>query len=476
MLRFTELGRQGLWLDELASLRAANPDYGVDVLFQVWTQDVHPPAYYLALHGWLKLAGTSALALRAPSALCGAATVLAALLIGRRLLDGPGQVAFVGLSAVSLGGLQHAQEARPYAALLLFATISTGLLAKVVTSGEEDPDDTRRWLPAIALVATAMSLVHYFGALLGGVSLLVLFGRAVLRRDRASALAVLGWSLLPLGAVAGWLAIQGPALTPKLGGGFWIPDDPGGALRELGALALSTRAAVALVALLAAFRLVRGRTLWLDPIVVYCVVLGASVFTLAFAVSRHTPVLTGRNLIVLLPAIHLVLAAMISGLGRPRAGTVAAVLLTAVVLGGTLDGYYATRTEQWLESGQRIADLPGCGEGTFVISEQEESYYRWALGQVSYDLGAVDERSDAWSHLAFPPRFERTPGCVPGSAPTAARSCSGRCTWTGRDWTCCSPLSGGQRPPDRRGVRGSIRGDGTCPRLTTARVHGTGYL
>ena len=60
-LRFHGLGHESLWYDEAASLLQAR--LPVRTLLQAVAQDVHPPLYYLLLHGVLT-AGDSEAVLR----------------------------------------------------------------------------------------------------------------------------------------------------------------------------------------------------------------------------------------------------------------------------------------------------------------------------------------------------------------------------------------------------------------------------
>src|ERR1700754_2875549 len=67
LLRTRELG-VGFWIDEGPSVGIADRPFGdiPDAL----RLDGSPPLYYLLLHGWMRLAGTSEEAVRALSLLC----------------------------------------------------------------------------------------------------------------------------------------------------------------------------------------------------------------------------------------------------------------------------------------------------------------------------------------------------------------------------------------------------------------------
>jgi mannosyltransferase len=83
------------------------------------------PAGYLLMAASTALLGTDELGLRAASAACGLAAVAALLLLRRDVVDAPTALLAGLLAALSPWLVYHAQEARFYAALLLFASLAT---------------------------------------------------------------------------------------------------------------------------------------------------------------------------------------------------------------------------------------------------------------------------------------------------------------------------------------------------------------
>ena len=150
-----------------------------DMLWMHYHDEPHPIGWYLAMFGWVKLFGTSELALRLPSAILGAATVPVVFLLGRRVW-GPA----VGLAAailMSLHGfhLLWSQEARMYAAGGFFSILATYLLIRLATER-----DAGRGV-AVAYVATlfaGVGTVELFWPLIG---MHVLWAVILLPRDPA---------------------------------------------------------------------------------------------------------------------------------------------------------------------------------------------------------------------------------------------------------------------------------------------------
>jgi len=114
-----------------------------DMLWMHYHDEPHPIGWYLAMFGWVKLFGTSELALRLPSAFLGAASVPVIFLLGRPVW-GPA----VGLAAailLSLHGfhLLWSQQARMYVAGGVLSILATWLMIRLATERPISP----RWSP-----------------------------------------------------------------------------------------------------------------------------------------------------------------------------------------------------------------------------------------------------------------------------------------------------------------------------------------
>ena len=83
------LGSSPLWADEVDSVSAALRPLPALVRL-LHHQDAPLGAYYLALHGWTRIAGTSAWALRLPSALAVLVAVALTAWLGHRIIGPAG--------------------------------------------------------------------------------------------------------------------------------------------------------------------------------------------------------------------------------------------------------------------------------------------------------------------------------------------------------------------------------------------------
>lgn len=167
-LRFHLLDAQSFWNDEGNSARLS--ERSLELIIEGTASDIHPPLYYLLLHGWRTLAGDSEFALRAFSAFAGVLAVPAVMALGL-LLGGkrPYPVALMAglVTAVSPPLITYSQETRMYAMLGLLAVLSTLFLAKwlgTVIGDRYSVIGGRAigWGAAYVVCAAAGLYTHYF--------------------------------------------------------------------------------------------------------------------------------------------------------------------------------------------------------------------------------------------------------------------------------------------------------------------------
>lgn len=195
-----------LWGDEAATLLSAKRPLGSLFGMLLHVDAVHG-VYYLFMHGWIRLAGESAFALRLPSALAvGAAVAAVTLLAGRR--GGARAAVVAGVVATVLPRLTYAgEEARSYAFTAAAAAWLTLLLVWLVDGGGRRlAPGARRlaWLLYAVGTAAAAYLFLYSVTLLVAHAAILLFARAsrdTLRRWAVAAGAAL-LSVIPLAVVA----------------------------------------------------------------------------------------------------------------------------------------------------------------------------------------------------------------------------------------------------------------------------------
>ena len=189
-----------LWLDEALSVEIARRP--VPDLLEALRRDGSPPLYYLLLHAWTSVLGTSDLAVRALSALASLAALPVVWAVGRRLGGPRVAAAALLLLAVNPFAVRYATEARMYALVQLLA--AAGLLA--VLRALERPAAAR--LVPVGLCSGALALTHYWSLFLVAATAVALLALAVRAEHRAA--------LRVLGALAGGLALLLPWLPSFL--------------------------------------------------------------------------------------------------------------------------------------------------------------------------------------------------------------------------------------------------------------------
>ena len=187
----------------------SEPPPRLDFGFALWWHfhdEPHPIGWYLAMMGWTEIFGTSHIALRMPSALAGAASVLLIALVARQVFGR--NVALIAAAMMALHGfhLFWSQAARMYSTGMALGLLATLILIHLARS------NTRRPLLELAYVATCFAgiqTVELFWPLL----LLQVGWVALLARDLNWG----GWrNLLTLGAGGAPRLLQVQAITLML--------------------------------------------------------------------------------------------------------------------------------------------------------------------------------------------------------------------------------------------------------------------
>ncbi|MBN1661522.1 MAG: glycosyltransferase family 39 protein [Anaerolineae bacterium] len=171
-LRFHRIDAQSLWNDEGTSVVVAGRDLAT--ITRAAAADIHPPLYYWLLSGWVRLAGTTELAVRALSALTGILLVALTYPLGRLLAGRWAGVAAAALAAIHPFQVYYSQEARMYILLALWAALAFYAALRWLTAGR----DERAWPWGLlyAVSAAAGLYTHYaFPFVLAAINLLVLF-------------------------------------------------------------------------------------------------------------------------------------------------------------------------------------------------------------------------------------------------------------------------------------------------------------
>jgi mannosyltransferase len=195
VLRLSTLDLQSFWYDEaFTPIHVLHPSLWATLRSVVHTENT-PPLWYVLAWADSRVLGTSAVALRLPSALAGIATVPVAWAIGRELSTRSAAVLCAALVAVNPLFVWYSQEARAYALFVLM-----GALAMLCFLRARQVPTPRR-MAAFALAGSLALLTQYFAVFLLIPMVLALLRDRVTRRaalPAVGALSLIGLALLPL--------------------------------------------------------------------------------------------------------------------------------------------------------------------------------------------------------------------------------------------------------------------------------------
>ena len=368
---FVGLGRSNYWADELFTVFVIGGDDGLAGVWRRALTDVHPPLYYMLLHGWSRLGGLSEAWLRLPSAVC---AVLALLLTARVLWRrfSPAALGYaLAVAAVSFFWFEQSQNARSYGLSILLSAGLLGLTLRLRehVAGARFPLAAFGALCVLGLVG---SFVHFYLLLLTG---MVLAWLLAVPRLRVPVIAI---GLLILAAVAAytWLLLHATAQDVDK---TWYRAD----LRFFWAQTSIARKHLAASASGWMLTLLCAAALWqrwrkgagsLERHIPDAGRAAArlSLFVLVGMIASGVlvscllaPSYSARNVLTALPFICVLLAWLYDAAGpklATRASHVMAALLVLAVASNLwlLAGRFVERNETWRNGAQFVARMPGC--------------------------------------------------------------------------------------------------------------------
>ncbi len=348
-----------LWLDEGLSVGIAS--HPLSEIPAVLRLDGSPPLYYLLLHLWMLVVGTSEEAVRGLSLLIALATIPVAFWAGASLFGRRAAWGAAVLMATSSYLVYYSREARMYTLLVLTTLVCVTAFTHVFVYGR------RRWLALFVLGLTATLYTHNWGLYLA-LGLAAAAGVCLVATDDRRRL--LGDGVLAAGVVALLYAPWVPTLAYQAAntGAPWSETpDPGDLVGVLGSIfgqgeILVALALVGLPALVAAGRRWRGDGEGL-AVVALAVALVVSM-VVAWMASLVQPAWAGRYFGLFLP-----LAVLLAALGVAREGRRGTLALGLIAVLAT----------------QPFTKFPGVGSGP-----QQKSNMRRAVVYVDELASAGD--------------------------------------------------------------------------------------
>jgi hypothetical protein len=152
-LRFRTTSK--LWLDEALSVNIAR--HGLSGIVDLLRHDGAPPLYYFLLHFWMKLAGTSDLAVRSLSGVCGVAAVAVMYVVAKEAWDAQRAKMVAAIGSVLPFTVYYSTETRMYSLVVLEVAVLALLLVRL----QRHPG-SRADLVGLSLTVTALLYTQYW--------------------------------------------------------------------------------------------------------------------------------------------------------------------------------------------------------------------------------------------------------------------------------------------------------------------------
>ncbi|MFJ2999976.1 MULTISPECIES: glycosyltransferase family 39 protein [Enterobacterales] len=356
VIRFISLTDKYFWCDEASSVLTSR--YDVGALLYHASFDVHPPLYYLLLHGWMSLFGDSILAVRSLSLVFGVITVALTIKLTRWIAGKRAALLAGWLVAIMPMAVRYSQEARMYALMGMLTIAATMALMMWLKK-----PDNRRYLFAYALLVTLSFYTHYFTIFALFSHWIVLLALSFQRDEPVNYLKQPAWWLANLAiglAYIPWLLVLFDLLTHiaelRVGGDVgWIPqvewsDLPAMYWRFFAGN--DGRGYPGIIFWLLPLCFAGLSYLWLRgrqsdrkyPLLLLC-----SVFlpvTLLFIISLRTPLFVDRYLFFASLGIPIILAILITE-SENKAYRISLLLLVGLLFGSGLQNDYSSDKDQF---------------------------------------------------------------------------------------------------------------------------------
>jgi 4-amino-4-deoxy-L-arabinose transferase-like glycosyltransferase len=159
VLRIIRLGFRPLWWDEGWTVYFATAD--VPAMIARTAIDIHPPFYYLVLHLWTLIAGSSVISVRLFSALVGALSIPVIFMLGRRLFDLRVGIMAALVMALAPFQIYYSQEARMYALATLLVLASVYLFLTLLQREVQGSASGIHWVLYVLVTSLAMYTQYY---------------------------------------------------------------------------------------------------------------------------------------------------------------------------------------------------------------------------------------------------------------------------------------------------------------------------
>lgn len=219
-------------------------------------------------------------------------------------------ILFIALSAFTPGVIYYAQEVRSYALLYAFANIETILFVIFLAKIKNDKNIKNTLYTLYVIIGIALCYTHFFGYILVfSLSLtLVVYSIFSHRKNTTFYLFTISFLIAIVGIIWLFILFYYGDIADKAGGNFWIKNNYFSLFSDVADLLFGNLKAMVIgifLVFLMIFPLSQFiRSFIMNQIILFPILL---VLLVSILISLHTPILTSRNLIIIIPAVLLFL-------------------------------------------------------------------------------------------------------------------------------------------------------------------------
>lgn len=369
IIRWKTLSFHSLWYDELFSVIQAEKSF-LSLLSALQTES-NPSLYTILLHFWIKIFGNSPVSVRGLSAFISSLTLIFLFYLSTTNKKKSDFLFFLFIT-VSFGAFYYSQETRAYALMIFFSILISYKFLEIV---QRDSISQKDWWNFF-LLGTILSHTHYFGFLyLGHLYIFLLF---LTKRIYP----VLGFASLSIIAYIPEL-YKIVFILPHLPNIDWIPKPNLFIYLEASNLTLSMLKGngvqvwilVLVTILISGYKRESSNNRELKILIS----LGLSFLVSTFFLSQIKPMVTGRNLLVLIFPFLYSLSLWISSESKfPHSGK---VLLTLLICFFSFQSYYKSYLKPFKEEFREAAHsyLQIRQESDISFCQGDTAFYNYYL-------------------------------------------------------------------------------------------------
>ena len=303
------IDRESLWLDEIYSATASLKVSSIYVMFTDYIfNDVHPPLYQSLLYFWGKITSGSDFEIRLLSYIFILVSFSASYFLLKKYYTKKIAILFVAISAFNPAVVYYAQEARSYALLYGLTNILVVLFYIIINNIRDNKKIEKNFLITYAILGVLVCYTHLFGYIIifSLSSVALLYSVGFKRKNITASLFAASVFMAVMGVA--WLLIHFNygVIADKTQGGFWVKNNFPGNILSFRYLFLGNSYGEAGFAI-AFIGFILSPSAFMCALKKYLVILFPAILVIvtALLVSFHTPIITQRNLIVIIPLVIL---------------------------------------------------------------------------------------------------------------------------------------------------------------------------